>query len=237
MLDFTADDFSLEQAIACFRQHTSDEPEATQTRLDALLLIIQYFSQELFPMLEERLADSSENPSVRSAIALSLGKIAGENAFQILERFAQDTDPVVRSYVLQALGMTRQESALPVLIEALKDSDNRVFASASEAIGYFGRKALPYLHDLLKTGQDDARCIAAWNLGELADRRSTLNLLDALKTDQSEEVQALAIWALGQIGEYTEELLLTLSKASKNENPEIRLRAEVALKRIARHIN
>lgn len=237
MTDVNPNEPTLEAAIECLQLPPSDDVEQTELRLDALLFIVQSFSADCFPVLEARLADDNEHPSVRSAVALSLGKVSGEEAFTILEKFADDPDPVVKSYVIQALGMTRLDAAIPLVIAALTDSDNRVFGSASEAIGYFGRKALPQLHSLLQEGKDDARCIAAWNLGELAERASAPVLLQSLKADASEEVQALAIWALGQIGEYSEELLQVLCEASKNANPEIRLRAEVALKRIARHIN
>lgn len=218
--------------------HILKEKSATSAdRLNALLLIVHKFENEYVPLFEEILQDPTEDPDIRSAVALSLGKIAGERPFQILKSHRHDADPVVRNYVVQALGMTHYEAAVPLLIDALRDKNNTIFASASQALGDMGDVAEPYLIELLSSGADDARCVAAWQLGELQSAHSVPALINTIRRDQSVSVIALCIWALGEIGMDSEEVLQILSEARKEAEPDVRLRAETAMKKIVRQNN
>ena len=229
-----SDDPTPGNPIAILKEKTV----ASQTRLDALFLLVQDFQDAYYEILKGILEDTDDNAQVRSAVALTLGKVSGRIALEILTPHTKTENPIVRSYVLQALGMTGSEEAMPYLIAALKDEDNTVFGSASEAISTIGSPALPYLTELLKTGAHDAKCIAAWNLGEIGEATSLPSLLETIrKQDESIEVIALSIWALGQIGEYTNEVIETLSVATTHPEPEVRLRADVALKKISLQFN
>jgi HEAT repeat protein len=166
-----------------------------------------------------------------------LGKLGTVDCIEILQKHFNHPAPLFRSYIIKSLGMTDNEQAIPLIIEALKDSNNTVFASASECLSRFGRKAVPYLTNLLKQGNDDARCVAAWNLGEIAESQCVPELVQVLLEEKNEEVAALCIWALGRIGAYSDEVVNTLKQAILQEAPEIRLRAEVALKKITRNLN
>lgn len=210
---------------------------ASEERLQALLEIIDAYQQDYLPVFQAILNDPNEDPEVRSAVALSLGKISGRNAFEILQNHCQDPDPVVRNYVLQALGMTNEEAAAPLLIKALKDNNNTIFATASEALGDLGRKALPYLIGLLKDDAVDARCVAAWRLGELQDSVAVSALVQAVKEDAEVSVIALCIWALGEIGLGSQEVLEILAEAKQKPEPDVRLRAETAWTKIVRNSN
>ncbi len=214
--------------------------EKTQTsdaRLQALLLIVEQFESKYFPLFEEILQDEDDNPDIRSGVALALGKIAGNKPFEILKQHCRDKNATVRNYVVCALGMTHEEAAAPLLIQALKDKDNTIFASASEALGELGRKAEPYLIDLLSNGEDDARCIAAWQLGELGSSHSVPALVDAIRRESNVSVIALCIWALGEIGLGSDDVFEILAKARQEAEPDVRLRAETAIKKIVRFCN
>lgn len=214
-----------------------EKSQTSSARLDALLLIVHKFETEYFPLFEEILQDREEDPDVRSAVALALGKIAGERPFQILKSYYSDNNPTVRNYVIQALGMTHQEAAAPLLINALQDQNNTIFASATNALRELGTKAEPYLIDLLSSGAEDARCVAAWQLGELQSEHSVPKLVETIRREQNVSVIALCIWALGEIGMRSDEVLQILTEASTKSEPDVRLRAETAIKKIVRHCN
>lgn len=223
----------LESAIAILKQKS----ESIQSRQDAILTILKEFRMEHFELFETILSDEEDEAQVRMMVALCLGKLGTPDCIVILEKQVNHPDPLLRSYIIQALGMTNDELALPLIVNALQDSNNTVFASASQCLSQFGKKAVPYLVDLLVDGKDDERCIAAWNLGEIAEKTCVPQLVENVLHEQNDEVLALSIWALGRIGEYSDAVIDSLKKASERDTPEVRLRAEVALKKIARNLN
>jgi HEAT repeat protein len=214
-----------------------EKSHSPQARLDALLVIVDKFQAEYFPLFEEILQDTEEVPDIRSGVALALGKISGERPFEILKSYCQDDNPIIRNYVIQALGMTHLVAAAPLLIEALRDKSNTVFASASQALGELGPPVAPYLIELLTSGAEDARCVAAWQLGELQSEESVPALVQAIRREENVSVIALCIWALGEIGLGSEEVLQILTQARKQPEPDVRLRAETAIKKIVRYAN
>jgi hypothetical protein len=214
-----------------------DQNQAADNRLNALLVIVDRFEDDHLPVFEEILNNPDEDADVRSAVALSLGKIANPSALKLLISHASSQNPIVRDYIMQALGMSKQAEAIPVLVEALKDKDNKVFASAAESLGKLGETAVPALITLLEEGADDARCVAAWKLGEIRPRKAIQPLLDLIDKTENIDCIALAIWALGEIGISTLEVTEALVKAKQHPEPEVYLRAEVALKKVARHTN
>ena len=224
----------LETAINIVRQ----KEYAPSSRLNAILYMVEKFEPSCLPVLEEILNDPQEEADVRSAAALALGKVGGERAVDILKQMALTDDPTIKNYSLQALGLSGREEVVPILLDALKDEDNDVFHSAAEALGRIGKPAVPHLIDLLKPGSaEDARCIAAWQLGTLRYSEASPTLVEVVRTDKNAEVVALAIWALGEIGLSGPEVLDTLKWAKSQEDPSINKRAELAIKKITRHVN
>lgn len=224
---------TIDDAIHILKEKSRE----TNVRLEALLVIVNKFETEYFPLFEEILKDPEEPPDIRSSVALALGKISGEKSLDILKPFCSDSDTTLRNYVIQALGMTRQEAAAPLLIKALEDKSNAVFASASNALGELGDKAVPYLIDLLSSGANDAQCIAAWQLGELRSKCSVPALIKTIRDQKNVSVIALCIWALGEIGLGSDEVFQILTEARQKPEPDVRLRAETAIKKIAQHYN
>ncbi|WP_373533325.1 HEAT repeat domain-containing protein [Vampirovibrio sp.] len=224
----------IETAINIVRQ--KEYPPSS--RMNAILFMLEKFEPQCLPVLEEILKDPEEEPDVRSAAALALGKVGGDGALELLQNMAHSEDPILKNYSLQALGMTGREETIPVLLEALSDQDNTIFASAAEALGRIGKPVVPHLITLLNTSTaEDARCIAAWQLGTLRYTEAVPTLIEVIQADKNPEVIALAIWALGEIGFGPPEVLDLLQKQRAHEDPAINKRAEMAIKKITRHVN
>ncbi|MCA9788735.1 MAG: HEAT repeat domain-containing protein [Cyanobacteria bacterium HKST-UBA06] len=209
----------------------------TLVRLNALYEIVQEFEPTHFSLLEGILQDTDEHPDVRSAVALALGKVGGQQAFNILKGFEHEADITVKNHVIQGLGMTGETDALPILVNALWDSNNHVFASATNGLSLFGQRATSVLIELLDADKEDIRCVAAWRLGELEVREAVNPLLATLAEEKDPEVIALCVWALGEIGVYSDEVMTQLNAWRDNQNPDIYKRANDAIHKIARHIN
>lgn len=230
-MDFSMIDMAID-IIKDKASYTADE------RLHAMKFVLKQFEEKYTEVFEGLLTDDTEDLEVRSGAALALATAIGKMSVNILTAYTQSESPMLRKYVLEALGMTQDEKAVPLLINALSDDDNHVFFSASDALGNLGKKALPHLLTLLtEPGPDDARCVAAWKLGELGDADAVESLLAVLKTTENPELMALCIWALGEIGEFSDDVMSELSKAKTAELPEVSERAERALRKIARHVN
>lgn len=229
------DDISpIETAINIVRQ--KDYPPAS--RMNAILFMVEKFEPECLPVLEEILNNPEEDADVRSAAALALGKVGEERALDLLKEMAHSDNNTIKNYSLQALGMTGREETVPILLNALKDEDNAIFASAAEALGRIGKPVVPHLINLLgPKNAEDARCIAAWQLGTLRYTEAVPHLLDVIRTDKNTELRALAIWALGEIGFGPPEVLEQLQQERAHEDPTINKRAEMAIKKITRHVN
>lgn len=224
----------LETAINIVRQ----KEYPSSSRLSAILYMVEKFEPMCLPVLEEILNDPQEEADVRSGAALALGKLGGERAFEILKEMASSENATIKNYSVQALGYLGREESVPVLLDALKDEDNAVFASAAEALGRIGKPVVPHLINLLNTSKaEDARCIAAWQLGTLRYTEAVPSLVKVIRNDKNPELVALSIWALGEIGFGPDDVLDTLKWARTQEDPAINKRAEMAIKKITRHVN
>ncbi len=211
-----------------------------QSRLHAILYTIEHLDVNFFPHLNRILDDEEEHPDVRNAAALALGKLGGDKAYHTLVKKLSDTasDMKLKSYIMEAFGMMERAEAIPFLIQALESKNNDVFAKAAEALGKMGRPAVPHLIQLLEDGAPDARCVAAWQIGELRDLDAIPPLIKTIQHDEeTHDVKALCIWALGEIGYGPEDVMDILNWARNNDDPAINERANMAIKKITRHTN
>jgi HEAT repeat protein len=245
--------FSFEQALALL-----SNKEALQTeRLEALLALVREKSAGLacIDALLERLHDEAESMDFRCSVALALGHLMGELSTYTLQpegllaplgalsQLAKQPETPMRlkTYALQALGNSGYVEVAPVLIAALQEADNNVFGSAADALGQLGRRVgrsiIPLLCEVLETAADDARCVAAWQLGELRDATALEPLLQQARYHSNKDVQALCLWALGRLGQHNPKVLDVMQWAKQEASPEIRLRAETALKKIVSRFN
>jgi HEAT repeat protein len=224
----------IETAISIVRQ--KEYPPSS--RMNAILFMLEKFEPQCLPVLEEILKNSEEEADVRNAAALALGKVGGDQALDLLKNMAHSQDVTLKNYAIQALGMTGRQETIPILLDALNDTDNAIFASAAEALGRIGKPVVPHLIELLNTSKaEDARCIAAWQLGTLRYTEAVPTLVEVVRTDKNPEVLALAIWALGEIGFGPPEVLKLLQKERTHPDPAISKRAVMAIKKITRHVN
>lgn len=211
-----------------------------EDRYSAILALIKFYNDYCFNILKEVLDDPEEPAELRSATALALGKL-GEQSLIELKKYLAHEDPVFRNYVIQAMGMIG-EKALPLLINALKDNNNEVFYSAADAIGSIGSPAVPYLTKILETCEaPDAKCVAAWKLGEIKDTSSIPALINAVKDENNnKDILALSIWALGEVSRKNrnnKSIISTLYRASRSKNPEIKRHAYIALRKARDYVN
>ncbi|MBK8189540.1 MAG: HEAT repeat domain-containing protein [Vampirovibrionales bacterium] len=221
------------------------EKSATpQTRLDALWqLLSDGFSRPTADTLTAILQDADDHPDVRSGAALTLGTLGrdsalGEEFGRLLGEALGDPHPTVRHYAARALGALGRVETAPALIRALGDADHLVFHTAAEALGRFGAQAGPALLALLESdAADDARCIAAWKLGEISYEPAITALASAVQRETNLEVVALCAWALGEIGVNDPAAMVALQAARERPERAIADRARRALRKIARHYN
>lgn len=155
----------------------------------------------------------------------------GENSVEallgFLERHARHP---ARPWVVAALGEIRSRRAYPVLIRALNDPDDEVRAKAATALGQLGdRRAAGYLLErLLGDPAPFVRARIATALGQFNDPEVVDRLVRALG-DPAWWVRLRSVEALEHIGGDAEGPLLG---ALDDTDPEIRIRAAVALERL-----
>lgn len=220
---------------------------ALEQRLEALFEVSQHYEPQQFEALFNLLNDESEDLELRAAVALCFGKF-GELSlseevrapfFHALANLRTHPEPKLRTYVMMAFGMMGETAAIPFMIEALSDEDNTVFYAAADALVNMDRDALPYLTELIHDGhEEDIRCVAAWKLGELGFTDSIEVLIALIKDEETPpNLKALSVWALGEIGHRTRAVIETLDTALQHPDADIHERAQLALKKIARHSN
>jgi HEAT repeat protein len=210
-------------------------------RVDALNTLLKTERIDVLYMLKQAFDDAATANEQRAMLALALGQWASDAAVdsltavftQIFENppLTADTKPLLLACI-EGLGHTKHPIAQDAVFRCLNHSDNDVFSVASETIKYFGTEAIPELCLVLMQGPSDARCVAAWQLGELKAKNALAPLLESLNTSDDENLQALCVWALGRVGEGTQEVLAALkAHANRTSNPTVSQRAaEVYLK-------
>ncbi|MFN8614808.1 MAG: HEAT repeat domain-containing protein [Vampirovibrionales bacterium] len=221
-------------------------------RLDALLIVVDGYQNDWFDLLLNLLNNPEEAPDIRASVGISLGKLANNPLsgittsqhaplIEALRNLQHSENPLLRRYAPIAMALTGQSATIPWVVEGLKDPDLDVFHSAAEALGQYGREAVPYLLEVLAQGHDDAQCVAAWKLGELGFDEALEPLMNTIKDGLdgrvSSNLTALCVWALGEIGTRTPAVLQALHQAEQSSVPDIATRAQWALKKIARNWN
>jgi HEAT repeat protein len=226
--------------LPVWRAQVADETVPLDDRLTTLQQVLLYDdSDEAAVWLSHLIGAPSVDMAVRCAAALGLAKFSSQEAMTLLLAHRNEPDPFVRRYVIEAMASTAKLDVLEALINALHDSDNHVFSTAAQGLGQLGRPASPVMCQTLadKNQPPDVRCIIAWQLGEMGAVEALPTLVEQARSADNLEIQALCVWAMGQIGEGPPEVMAVLQWGKVQPAPEIRLRAETALKKIVRHLN
>jgi HEAT repeat protein len=81
---------------------------------------------------------TDEDPYIRVASALSLGRIGGEGVFDALSILSSDSDDSVRVAVSKAFGMLKDKRAVTLLIGLLSDKNGFVVTTTIESLSLIG---------------------------------------------------------------------------------------------------
>src|SRR5688572_10529224 len=212
-------------------------------------------------LLETVTATRTEDSDVREVALRALARIADPRAVEPLIRALETADVWLAPRIADIL-TRHGEAAVDPLIAVLNDRDHRpARAWAANVLGEVGAtRAFSALVRLLEDPEDEVRAKAAAALGRVGDRRAVGYLLQHLLTDPAPFVRVRIASSPGQIGgpEVTERLVRALGDpawwvrmrsvealgqigavsegpllvALDDADPEIRLRAAVALERL-----
>jgi HEAT repeat protein len=220
--------------------------DAEDDRLEALLAVQQYTLTPFGRLqLLTLLQNTSQPERIRAAIVMVVGNSLSpyhpvDDWHWLHPYLDEQVSPLIRRCAIQTIADSQNPDLLPWLLPCLQHTDKSVFADAAQSLGQFGYAAVPYLGNLLQDDAmpPDAQCVAAWQLGELKSFSAVTYLLPVVETTtRHTDVRALAVWALGQIGQASPAVLKALVACQQEAEPDIRLRAESALKKIRRNSN
>lgn len=194
-----------------------------------------------------RLLEEDEDPGVRSAAAISLGRFVLLGELEEIEAaaafraesalwsalHAEDEDIEVLRRAVEAIAYSGEMAVRDVIRDAYYYDDERMRTSALFAMG---RSADPYWRDLvlreLESDHPSLRFEATRAVGEL-ELNEAIPYLIALLAEDDAEVREAAIIALGQIG--GEEARRALLECLDSEDESIRDAADIALEMLQSH--
>jgi HEAT repeat protein len=183
------------------------------------------------PILQ-RLAKPEENPFVRSALYIALGKLGDRRAITVLEDCVKkETRDELRSDCVSAVGRLGEKSTLPLLLAALQeDASFLVQSSVVDALGGFSEdlavKALAAL--VTGDGNRSLRQRAIRSLGQTGSQKAVKPLLKVLNVSRSDNERLLIVNSLTPLGSQaaTEPLKKLLHTT---ENAQLRIQIVIAL--------
>src|SRR5687767_4267746 len=175
-------------------------------------------SREAVQELSRALAQDAD-ARVREMSAWALGNIEDRSGTSALSSAARsDADDRVRETAVWALAQIEDGTSLEVLGQIVgSDRSSRVRGTAAWAIGQLdgrGMRAPAGLLRALKDDSEDTRVKAAWALGELGDVNALPAIREALRTEQTQQVQRALIRALMESGGRSEADLTALLNSS-----------------------
>jgi HEAT repeat protein len=212
-------------------------------------------------LLETVVATRTEDSDVREVALRALARIADPRAVEPLIHALENAEIWLAPRIADILAR-HGEAVVAPLIAVLNEGDHRpARAWAANVLGEVrAQRAFPSVVRLLDDPEDEVRAKAATALGRIGDRRAVGYLVDHLLSDPAPFVRARISAALGQLGgpEVIERLVRALGDqawwvrmrtvqalehvggvaegpllmALDDSDPEIRMRAAVALERL-----
>jgi HEAT repeat protein len=118
-----------------------------------------------------RKASQDRNQSVRCAVAISLGELAGRESVDCLVQLLADPDEWVRLRAVQSLGRLKVPGSVDYIVQYLEtEEDVKVRATMVKTIGAYGNEAyLPVLVNYLKDEDPRVRANTIEGLGFIKD--------------------------------------------------------------------
>ncbi len=196
--------FSWFAAEPLFRQALDDAD--WRVRESAIYALCQFHDPRAYQLMVEVLPDESDN--VRLAAAWGLSLSPDPRAVPVLEIALRAQDPEVRIKTLESLGATQAAEAVPVVRAALQDSDLDVrYAATLSMLELAGEACLPELTGIIEDTRGPERlCIL----------RGLFHATNYLRIDIA-------------LTPAVEDMIDTLSAASLDEDPEVRVLAAMTL--------
>lgn len=157
---------------------------------------------EVADLLIEK-AERESNADSLAAYMVALGLAGGEQAFETLIEYLDDSQVQTASYAAVALGLTGNANAHPVLRRALQDNSSPIFQQrAAFALGLLGNSAaVPSLVALIqKSGNAPVASFAALAIGMLGDENAVGPLLQVIEREGPRGIATTyAVVAVGQL--------------------------------------
>lgn len=221
----------------------------------ALFLCVGSKGQEEKELRELCFKLGDADPRVKWSSAWALVK-AGKKAVPIVSGLLDGTWVQGKRMAVWVLGQIRDPSVLPHLAKALGDPDRDVRWKSAVALKKRGESAVPYLIEVLRKGDLNAKLCSAWALGEIRSTKAVHELGRALNSANAElrwksaislknigtasisaledtlntgnaEARRCAIWVLGELG--APRSLPLLRRAVKDPDEQVRLKTVSAL--------
>lgn len=223
---------AIQEVLAASR---SRDPFLRSNAIEAM----QSEPERVMPLLQLGLND--ENPVVRFASLMSVGKLGLVELGPASARHLNDPSPSVRAAAVYAAKATGMDPSLNELPAMLTDENPAVRRNAAMVIGLMGgdRSTIEMLKDLARTPMPRAdsaqqavnRLLIAQAILRLGDE-DTLDTIRAGVYSSSLEVRAEAITMLGEAKDY--QMTSAFVPLLKDDTIEVRLAAATTLARLGR---
>lgn len=211
---------------------THADPKTRRAAAFALSKLSKYAHPYLGTLKSQLLIEV--DPSVRVALAGTLGEMAGRAADELaptlITSLEKEKHDAARRALVLALGKCgeRAAPALAMLCKLLDDPDGKLRENTAWAIGQLGPRAepaIPRLTTALVDSEEGVRAEAVQALGNLGPlARETIPLLIKMLSDKSSTVQEQAVLALRKMGPHASSAIAPLLNLAESEKQPASLR-------------
>ena len=133
-----------------------------------------------------------------SALIKALGFSRNWRARETLQRAVRRKS--LAFYAIDAMGFLGDNSVVEWLIGILRKDNKVTSARAALALGRLkAHSSFAFLIEALRSENEDVRLFSAYALGKIGDRRAATPLMNIVRVENSADVQASAITALGEL--------------------------------------
>lgn len=214
--------------LACLQTMSKTDPDPIQQLSRQLSISLHPDQRRDAAVLYATLGDSvclsllvkDENPAVREAAVVSLGKMRVYSSCGILQIALVDEDPDVRIAAAEALGEVGGSEVVGALTHALNDEDCWVQSAVLRSIVRINpENALPVLKDVFSYA-DGLLMITCLEMLETVGSREAMDLVEQALDNGDDDIMSLAIAIIArQGGEWLES---NAERLMNHHRPEVR---------------
>lgn len=165
-------------------------------------------------------AERESNADTLAAYMVALGLAGGDQAYEVLSSYLDDSQVLTASFAALALGLTGHPDAHPALRDALATTPSPIFQQrAALGLGLLGNSAVvPSLVDLIReSGNAPIASFAALGIGFLGDENALGLLLQVIEDEGPRGVATTyAVSAVGQLFDHDRRPALSLLASGDN---------------------